>query len=130
MRKVTGIHVLDQSNSPAVLIECGFINNAADMAFIIDKNNQEKIARRILEAIVKYCNTEVENRESLLTQDTIPSGVSKNATSIDTKKGVIFQADTIIYKSPPEKTQTSSENALLIINGEKVNNDILEKKTI
>ena len=61
MRKVTGIHVLDQSNCPAVLLECGFINNAADMAFMSDKNNQEKIARSILEAIVKFSG-EIKNK--------------------------------------------------------------------
>lgn len=53
LRNHTGIYVLDQSNCPSVLLECGFINNAADVAFISNKENQEKIARNILSSIVQ-----------------------------------------------------------------------------
>jgi len=53
LRNHTGIYVLDQNNCPAVLLECGFINNAADVVFIKDKDNQEKIARNILSSIVQ-----------------------------------------------------------------------------
>lgn len=56
-RPAAGVVVLDQSSCPAVLIECGYINRPEDLRFITDKNNQEKIARKILEGIVRYQQT-------------------------------------------------------------------------
>ena len=53
-RTERGIWVLEKSPCPAVLIECGNLHYADDIAFITNKNNQEKIARSILEGIVKY----------------------------------------------------------------------------
>ena len=54
IRNTAGVYILDQGTHPSVLLECGFINNAEDLAFITDKANQEKIARKILEAVVKF----------------------------------------------------------------------------
>lgn len=59
-RSQSGIWVLDQADCPAVLLECGFINNEKDIAFITDKANQEKIARSILEAVVAFKSKEFE----------------------------------------------------------------------
>ena len=53
-REENAIYVLDRSVCPSVLLECGYINNSADLAFFIDPKNQEKIARAILSGIVKY----------------------------------------------------------------------------
>jgi N-acetylmuramoyl-L-alanine amidase len=47
-RNDDGIYVLDQNSCPAILLECGYINNQKDLDFFTDKNNQEKIARNIL----------------------------------------------------------------------------------
>lgn len=49
-----GIWVLRAATVPAVLILCGNIDNERDRAFISDKANQEKIARDILQGIVRY----------------------------------------------------------------------------
>ena len=80
IRHNTGIYVLDQNNYPAVIVECGFINNEKDLAFITDKNNQEKIARSILEGIVKYKNakTSVNPDQSQLMNDTVPKSKDDN----------------------------------------------------
>ena len=51
-----GIWVLDQSPCPALLIECGFITNDKDLAFISNSSNQEAIAKKILEGIVNSRN--------------------------------------------------------------------------
>lgn len=48
------IYVLDKNTCPSVLLECGYINNPKDLAFITNRSNQEKLARKILEAIVNY----------------------------------------------------------------------------
>jgi N-acetylmuramoyl-L-alanine amidase len=53
-RQNQGIWVLDQSPCPALLIECGYITNEKDLAFISNSSNQEAIAKKILEGIVKY----------------------------------------------------------------------------
>jgi N-acetylmuramoyl-L-alanine amidase len=48
------IYVLRNTGMPAVLLECGFIDNPADLAFITNEENQEKVAREILLGIQKY----------------------------------------------------------------------------
>lgn len=53
-RKSMGIYVLDKSPCPAVILECGYMTNSSDLDFIKKPVNQEKIARKILEGIVKY----------------------------------------------------------------------------
>lgn len=70
IRSTSGVYVLDQGTYPSVLLECGFINNAEDLAFITDKGNQEKIARKILEAVAKYKYSEVSFNESILNERT------------------------------------------------------------
>jgi len=52
-----GVQVLDHKPCPGILLECGYITNPKDAAFITDETNQEKVARKILEGIVKYSNT-------------------------------------------------------------------------
>jgi len=53
-RNEKGIWVLDHNPKPAVLMECGNMSIPEDLAFITNKDNQEKIARGILEGIVQF----------------------------------------------------------------------------
>ena len=55
-RKEKGIWVLDHSPCPAIIIECGFITNDRDLAFFTNGNNQEALAKKILEGIANYKN--------------------------------------------------------------------------
>lgn len=48
------IEVLDNNPAPAVIIECGFITNEKDLAFITDKHNQEQVARKILAGVRQF----------------------------------------------------------------------------
>lgn len=48
------VYVLRETAMPAALLECGFIDNPTDLAFIRDPHNQEKIARDILQGICNY----------------------------------------------------------------------------
>lgn len=57
-QREVGVQVLDHNSCPAVLLECGFITNPADLAFISNAANQEKVARKILEGIVQYSNAQ------------------------------------------------------------------------
>ncbi len=49
-----GVYVLSRSPMPAVVLECGFIDNPTDLAFIRDGQNQEKVARALLQGIQRY----------------------------------------------------------------------------
>lgn len=55
-RQNQSIWVLDNSPCPALLIECGYITNDKDLAYISNSSNQETIARKILEGIVNFKN--------------------------------------------------------------------------
>ncbi|MFL5744970.1 MAG: N-acetylmuramoyl-L-alanine amidase, partial [Niastella sp.] len=55
-RKDQNIWVLQRTPCPAVLIECGFLNNDKDLAYFSDPGNQEAVAKKILEGIVNYKN--------------------------------------------------------------------------
>ncbi|TCJ13555.1 N-acetylmuramoyl-L-alanine amidase [Flaviaesturariibacter flavus] len=49
-----GVWVIDQAPCPAALLELGYINNEKDRAFIQSPANQERIAKKILNAIARY----------------------------------------------------------------------------
>jgi N-acetylmuramoyl-L-alanine amidase len=57
-RNEKGIWILDAGPCPAVLIECGYITNEKDVAFISSAENQERVARSILQGIVEYQTSE------------------------------------------------------------------------
>ena len=64
-----GVWVLDEDVCPAALIECGYLSNSTDEAFITNSGNQEKIAINILNAIANYA---IQNRLTKAIVDTIP----------------------------------------------------------
>ena len=64
------IYILKQSAWPAVVLECGYITNPTDLAFIIREYNQEKIARQILRSIEEYFDPNVQLTRTIV--DTIP----------------------------------------------------------
>jgi N-acetylmuramoyl-L-alanine amidase len=74
-RKEQGIFVLDNNTCPAVLIQCGYINNNKDLRFVMEPANQEKIARKILEGIKQYAlNKQAGNGGlAMAQQDTLPA---------------------------------------------------------
>ena len=78
-RKENGIWILDAVHCPAVLIECGYITNEADIAFITNTKNQEQVAKQILDGIVRY-----KNAQDIKIIDTIP-GKKKAKDSMNTQ---------------------------------------------
>lgn len=65
-----GIWVLQSTNCPAVLLECGFISNKKDAEFLSNEKNQEKMAEAILRGISKYVTTA---KNFTAPKDTVPS---------------------------------------------------------
>lgn len=59
MQAATGIWVLKKNIKPAILIEAGFIDNAADVRILTDPAGVEMMARKILEGVVLYANQKV-----------------------------------------------------------------------
>jgi len=79
-QRENGIWVLDQSPCPAALIECGFLTNATDLAFIKDADNQDAMAKSILESINQYLlqkETFVVNEKKGTIVDTTKPGNNK-----------------------------------------------------
>jgi N-acetylmuramoyl-L-alanine amidase len=77
------IFVLDKNPFPAALIECGYLTDATDEAFITNNTNQEKIAKNILDAINIYQSagkiSEVTSTSTAsVNYDTIPKMYYKN----------------------------------------------------
>lgn len=72
-----GIYVLTALQCPSVLLECGFISNSKDLAFLTNEKNQEKIAEAVLKGIVNYAkgnrnSTQHQNINEPKNSDTIP----------------------------------------------------------
>ena len=68
-----GVWVLDQNDCPAVLVECGYITNAADRAFITDEKNQNAVALAMLSAIERFATQPEINIQPT---DTLPEKLS------------------------------------------------------
>ena len=51
------VYVLRTAAMPAILIECGSLDNPGDVSFITQEKNQEVIAKKILQGIVDYQQT-------------------------------------------------------------------------
>lgn len=98
--------VLDKATVPAILIECGYMDNKADIDFMTNDENQTKIARDILEGIRKYKMNESSFKETT------------TATNIPT-----IEADTITI----ENLQRMDPTTIYSINVDKKNNRIYVK---
>lgn len=79
-----GVWVVDNSNIPAALIECGYLTNVNDANNLKDDAKIELMARNIVKGVAMYAN----NKNSIIPQniidnnnDTIPSGQSKATSS-------------------------------------------------
>jgi len=107
IRSNKGIAVLNHSDIPAIIVECGYLTNSKDLSYISDEQNQEKIAKDILEGIVRfqkdygYIQTDQQKltgpqqiedamAESLTHNDSIPS---KSKGKEKVYKKVEFEAD-------------------------------------
>jgi N-acetylmuramoyl-L-alanine amidase len=55
-QKKVGIWVLDQSNIPSALIECGYLTNASDANNLKDDAKIELMAKNILQGVATYAN--------------------------------------------------------------------------
>ncbi len=105
-----GIWVLDNSNVPSALIECGYITNVDDANNLKDDAKIKLMAKNILQGVAMYANNKVD--KSSLYQ-------IKNES-----------ADTTSPKKPTVKKDTlGSANALYVLNGKIVPKSVVDKTT-
>ena len=89
------VWVLDENPVPAAILECGYITNDKDRAFMTNAANQKQIAENILKSIEQYFSTDVSvtnlpaDREKYTIQtttDTVPKKTTpakKTATAFE-----------------------------------------------
>jgi TonB-dependent SusC/RagA subfamily outer membrane receptor len=68
-----GLVVVDSNTCPAAVVECGYMTNSNDIAFISKDGNQEKIAKDILTAINNYASSLAVNVSEIAINDSIPT---------------------------------------------------------
>ncbi len=57
-RKQQGIYVIDQNPYPAIIFECGYMNNTNNLKQLMDDTKIERMARDILQGVVAYANAD------------------------------------------------------------------------
>lgn len=55
----TGIWVLKTNTKPSILVECGYLDNPADVALMKDPQKVELLARKILDGVVAFANNKI-----------------------------------------------------------------------
>lgn len=121
-----GIWVLDAPGItyPALLIECGYLSNANDIAFITNEKNQEIIAMDILKAIEQFAKAK-EGMSAVVSndfQDAAIAAEQNEASKIKSRKP-LSTMDTIPRKI--ESVDVTADDHLIII----YNDDKAEKIT-
>jgi bla regulator protein blaR1 len=111
------ILVLKKATVPAVLIECGYMDNPTDLKYLQDEKNQEKIARDILEAIKKYSlASSVPATETSPTDTTV-----KNNLALEIRVSKTEQENNELTKNVTDNTnitnKTTAEIALTVVSG-------------
>jgi N-acetylmuramoyl-L-alanine amidase len=76
-----GIWVLDNSNIPSSLIECGYITSAEDAKILKDDAKIELMAKNILQGIAMYAN----NKSSIKPKDIIQADSDTTSPSLRSK---------------------------------------------
>ena len=144
-QKEQSVWVLENSNCPSALIECGYISNEKDLKFIKNTDNQEKIAESILLAIDQYImqqkSTDWEERKAIFSDTTpvinklfeknVEGRVSGYIHFTDSKNAMYISADSIVFESDSKKAVPDINHSLIVVNGQKKPYDyILGKKIV
>jgi N-acetylmuramoyl-L-alanine amidase len=136
-RENDGIFVLDHSSCPAVILECGYINNATDLAFITDEANQEKIARGILSAVVKHNENFPVGDVAYVTIDSDGFQLAEDSTLLPGRAALVFgkekvfiYCDTIISHETITNPFKSWKECLIMVDGKQVKPGYLIEQTV
>ncbi len=118
-------YVLNQLNSPSVLIEAGFMSNPADLAKLQTESYRREMAVSILNGINDYLvkSKKVKTDTVIIKADTIT--VKNGNKLVIMNEGGKVQVENI-NKQANTDLRNSISNALVILNGKKIDNEILD----
>jgi N-acetylmuramoyl-L-alanine amidase len=88
-----GVWVLNHNTCPAIMIECGYISNEKDRAYLVKKENQQQVAKKLLAGIESYLQAANQN----------PLSVKSNSVSNYTS-AVVDTILPVVVKSGEEYT--------------------------
>ncbi|HTL08915.1 MAG TPA: N-acetylmuramoyl-L-alanine amidase [Chitinophagaceae bacterium] len=102
------VRLLDKSLCPAVILECGYITNAADLQYIRENANQDKVALKILEGIVQYAQSQpAASNASMVTEQANPASTSAIAKPLPAQE----PADSTARRKVEEEADYPGGNA-------------------
>jgi len=76
--RAKNIYVLSENTLPAVLVECGFMTNPADLKMLTDSAQETLIAKQILEGVSAYKNNKVSEMYAVQLPRQIDTSRNKN----------------------------------------------------
>lgn len=90
----TNAFIVNQNICPAVMLECGYISNENDRAFMTQPSNQKLIARQILAAVERYAASNELSTQPVMVDTAAPITVKgvyiPNVSLKDTANPVVF----------------------------------------
>jgi N-acetylmuramoyl-L-alanine amidase len=111
LKRKVGIWVLDQNICPSILVECGFLTDQKDRAFISSDKNQALIAQKLLDAVKLYASNQQMAPQN--TMDTVPQKQQQVKEVVITNS---IPGSTGDAKGKGSKTN-SANSALIIVDG-------------
>ncbi|MBN8858983.1 MAG: N-acetylmuramoyl-L-alanine amidase [Sphingobacteriales bacterium] len=124
-RKEQGIWVLDAPDItyPAVLIQCGYINNTKDLAFISNASNQEKIAKDILKGIERFAKeAQTVTADISPSEPSAPQADGNNKKPVESTEKIVFTAAALKDTLPVNIKSidfTKDDNVIIIYKNDK-----------
>ncbi len=90
-RREQGIYVIDANPYPAILVECGYMNNLNDLKQLTDANKMGQMARDILKGVAAYANA--NKNASLLNHDNGSNDALQSSTDTTKKPTPLYIVD-------------------------------------
>lgn len=117
--------ILNQLNSPSVLIETGFMSNPADLAKLQTESYRREMAASILNGVNEYLvkSKKIKTDTVIIKADTIT--VKDGNKLVIMNEGGKVQVENI-SKAATTDLRNSITDALVILDGKKIDNEILE----
>lgn len=118
-------NVLNQLNSPSVLIEAGFMSNPVDLVKLQTESYRREMAVSILNGVNEYLvkSKKIKTDTVIIKADTIT--VTNGNKLVIMNDGGKVQVENV-NRVPNTDLRNSIGNALVMLNGKKIDNEILE----
>ncbi len=99
-QRQVGIHVLQATNMPAILVETGFINTPEDERYINSPQGQQEIAEAITAAVKTYREqvekqVSVSSNETVVPKDDTPTPVAISSRPVKEIKAIQVKNNTV-----------------------------------